>query len=64
MVSGFSGANSPNTYAYGMLLVSTVGSFTYQIYIPHVGNSVSNKIAIRTRYQSKWNNWYYINMTL
>ena len=63
-VSGFSGANGPNTYVYGMLLVTISDSFTYQIYIPHVGNSVSNKIAIRTRHKSKWSNWYYINLTL
>ena len=63
-VSGFSGANGPNTYIYGMLLVTTSGSFTYQIYIPHIGNKSSNKIAIRTRYQSKWSDWYYINLTL
>ena len=63
-VSGFSGSNAPNTYAYGMLLVAISGSFTYQIYIPHIGNTVSNKIAIRARYQGNWSNWYYINMTL
>ena len=45
-------------YNYGSLLVY-YGTFTVQIYVPHLTHGGSYKIAIRVKYSGEWGVWRY-----
>lgn len=54
-------SNGPNSYSYGILVVLKAGSFTFQVFIPHLGtHHPHNKISIRVMSSQSFGEWYHI----